>query len=141
MEVHMRVVAVVALFLLGVSDARAQVGQAADRVCDAVLVQNVDITQASDELKVAYIVLIDESNYEKAKKEFATSGAIDYIKLFTANGDLNYLQFDEQRRTFKKIDQYQMSRDRAVAITRRDIKGFQAEAWLKCILCQRRSKI
>ncbi len=104
--------------------------------CKDALLPTLEKAVASRSLELAWLHLIDETNYEKAKKQASTSGSVFYGPIF-AEGDASYGEFEQARSTFFEKEKVDLSQDEALAIFRQTLTPDQLREWGDCIQNQR----
>ncbi len=96
--------------------------------CDSALLPQISVEQLSLSERIAYLSLIDESNYDKAK----TSGSLK-ILMPDLPVTANYSQFAEHRRTFSSQTRFTYQRNEARSVFRQSLEPYQLAAWRDCM--------
>jgi hypothetical protein len=98
-------------------------------MCDAVLILNVGVAHATDDMRMALLQTISEESYSRVKAAGAAGLSIPGTVDFSGN----YAHFDEQRKAYFEQMGYSTERNVALDTVRSFVRPDQVEAWEKCM--------
>ncbi|MDX1998442.1 MAG: discoidin domain-containing protein [Thermoanaerobaculia bacterium] len=96
--------------------------------CDAALLPQISIESSTTEVKIAWLSLVTEDNYEQAK----AGGGLNIILEGLPIG-ASYQQFSEKRREFLSRQELQFEKAEARARFSQSLSPAQLEAWTTCM--------
>lgn len=122
------VVVVTLTFLIGRPTWLAAQVAATAGTCDAVLIQDVDLTKLSRIEQLSWLKLINKSNYDKALLNTGASAVFDGVP-FSGHEEATH---DTGEQVMTK-ENYNFTLDEARAIYRRHLSADKVAAWEKCV--------
>lgn len=93
--------------------------------CDSVLVNRTNYSASSSSARLAWLKLVTEDNYEKAKM----AGGASVADMFS--GDFN--SFSEKRRSYFQQESYEYTIDQARSDLQIGVPNEALEAWVECL--------
>jgi len=103
--------------------------------CAAGLVPNVEISRLDDSSRYSFVSLIDETNYEQAKRSIKASADISLLSLIKiGDADATYEQFDEKRRHYLSSQAVNYQRDYNAATLRYSVPTEARKEYFDCVM-------
>src|SRR5688572_12141889 len=106
----------------------AALAQSGSDRCDASLLPQITVYTERISENLAYLALIDETNYEQERKGGKLGIILDGLPV-----NASYDQFSEHRRAYASRHQVNYTREEARALFRQQLSPEQLKAWTMCM--------